>query len=289
MDMDYVEDYLKYLQIEKKYSDNTIMSYKSDLKELCIFYENKNITKITKQDIMKFIKKNDDKNNKTLAHYITSFRSFYKYLEIENIIKENPTINIVQPKIPKTLPKVLSVEDVDKILDIELNNKQDFRNKAMLELMYSTGIRITELINIKIHDLNINNCTLKVMGKGSKERIIPIGDYALSYVKLYIDNYRCQFVKKNTDYLFLSNRGTLMTRQSFFKIVKKIAKEKDIKVDFSPHTLRHSFATHMLENGADLRTIQELLGHSDVSTTQIYTNISNKFIEENYNEYHPHS
>ena len=158
----------------------------------------------------------------------------------------------------------------------------------MLELMYSTGVRITELINIKIHDLNMNNCTLKVMGKGSKERIIPIGDIALKYVKIYIENYRSEFIKKNTDYLFLNSRGTLMTRQAFFKIVKKIAKEKKIKTDFSPHTLRHSFATHMLENGADIRTIQELLGHSDLSTTQIYTNVSNKFIEENYH-FHPHS
>ena len=126
------------------------------------------------------------------------------------------------------------------------------------------------------------------MGKGSKERIIPIGDIALKYVKIYIENYRSEFIKKNTDYLFLNSRGTLMTRQAFFKIVKKIAKEKKIKTDFSPHTLRHSFATHMLENGADLRTIQELLGHSDLSTTQIYTNVSIKFIEENYH-FHPHS
>ena len=287
--MDYIDEYLKYLRIEKKYSENTIKSYNSDLKELCLFYKNKDITKLEKKDILKFIEKNNDKNDKTLAHFITSFRSFYKYLEIEKITNENPISNIVQPKITKTLPKVLSVSDIDKILDIKLDTKQDFRNKAMLELMYSTGIRISELINIKIHDLNINNCTLKVMGKGSKERIIPIGDYAINYINLYLDNYRSQFIKKNTDYLFLNNRGTLMTRQSFFKIVKKIAREKNIKVDFSPHTLRHSFATHMLENGADLRTIQELLGHSDVSTTQIYTNVSNKFIEENYNEYHPHS
>ena len=287
--MKYIDEYLKYLLIEKKYSDNTIKSYRSDLMELYNFYNEKDITKLDKKDILKFIDKNSNKNTKTLSHFITSFRSFYKYLETENIVKENPIQNIVQPKISKTLPKILSVKDVDKILDIELKTKQDFRNKAMLELMYSTGVRITELINIKIHDININNCTLKVMGKGSKERIIPIGDYALNYVNLYINNYRSLFIKKNTDYLFLNNRGTILSRQAFFKVVKNIAKAKNIKVDFSPHTLRHSFATHMLENGADLRTIQELLGHSDVSTTQIYTNISNKFIEDNYNNYHPHS
>ena len=285
--MDYIEEYLKYLLIEKKYSENTIKSYKNDLNELYDF--NKNITKLDKDDILKFIEKNRNKNSKTLSHFITTFRGFYKYLEMENIISNNPITNIVQPKINKTLPKVLSIEDIDKILDIDLKDKYDYRNKAMLELMYSTGVRISELINIKTHDLNINNCTLKVMGKGSKERIIPIGDYALNYIKIYMDNYRKEFIKKNNDYLFLNSRGTNMTRQAFFKVVKKIAREKDIKVDFSPHTLRHSFATHMLENGADLRTIQELLGHSDVSTTQIYTNISNKFIEDNYSNYHPHS
>ena len=286
--MEYIEEYLKYLLIEKKYSKNTINSYRNDLNELYIFYKNKNIANLDKKDILKFIEKNKEKSDKTLSHFITTFRGFYKYLEIENIIKENPILSISQPKTKKTLPKVLSISDVDNILNINLNDTYDYRNKAMLELMYSTGVRITELINIKIHDLNMNNCTLKVMGKGSKERIIPIGDIALKYVKIYIENYRSEFIKKNTDYLFLNSRGTLMTRQAFFKIVKKIAKEKKIKTDFSPHTLRHSFATHMLENGADLRTIQELLGHSDLSTTQIYTNVSNKFIEENYH-FHPHS
>ncbi len=286
--MEYIEEYLKYLLIEKKYSSNTIASYKNDLKELYLFSNNKNIIYLNKDDILKFLEKNKDKNSKTLSHFITTFRGFYKYLEIENIIKNNPVLSISQPKLRKTLPKVLSVEEVDKILNIKLNTKYDYRNKAMLELMYSTGIRISELINIKTHDLNINNCTLKVMGKGSKERIIPVGDIALKYLKIYIDNYRTYFIRKNTDYLFLNSRGTIMTRQAFFKIVKKIAQEKNIKTEFSPHTLRHSFATHMLENGADLRIIQELLGHSSLSTTQIYTNVSNKFIEENYS-FHPHS
>lgn len=287
--MNYIDDYLKYLRIEKKYSDNTIKSYHNDLNELNLFYKNKDITKLDKKDLVKFIEENKEKNNKTLSHYISSFRSFYKYLEIENVIENNPATNMIQPKLSKTLPKILSVEDIDNILNIKLETKYDYRNKAMLELMYSTGVRISELINIKIHDLNINNCTLKVMGKGSKERIIPIGDYALKYLEIYLNEYRAMFIKKNTDYLFLNPSGNKLSRQAFFKTIKKIALEKNIKVDFSPHTLRHSFATHMLENGADLRTIQELLGHSDVSTTQIYTNISNKFIEDNYKNYHPHS
>ena len=283
-----IEEYLKYLLIERKYSENTILSYKQDLNELKEFYKDRDLSSLNKKDLLKFIEKNNKKSDKTLAHFITTFRGYYKYLEIEGKIKGNPALSMSLPKVRKSLPKVLSVEDIDKIMDIKLNDKYDYRNKAMLELMYSTGVRISELINIKIHDLSIQNCTLKVMGKGSKERIIPLGDFAIEYLNLYLNNYRKEFIKKNNDYLFLNSRGDKMTRQAFFKIVKKIALLNNIKTEFSPHTLRHSFATHMLENGADLRTIQELLGHSDVSTTQIYTNVSNKFVSDNYNNYHPH-
>lgn len=283
-----IEEYLKYLLIERKYSENTILSYKQDLNELKEFYKDRDLSSLNKKDLIKFIENNNKKSDKTLAHFITTFRGYYKYLEIEGKIKGNPALSMSLPKVRKSLPKVLSVEDIDKIMDIKLNDKYDYRNKAMLELMYSTGVRISELINIKIHDLSIQNCTLKVMGKGSKERIIPLGDFAIEYLNLYLNNYRKEFIKKNNDYLFLNSRGDKMTRQAFFKIVKKIALLNNIKIEFSPHTLRHSFATHMLENGADLRTIQELLGHSDVSTTQIYTNVSNKFVSDNYNNYHPH-
>lgn len=288
--MKYIEDYIDYLRIDKKYSINTILSYKNDLLELYNFFSNRNLISLKKEDLLLFIEKNKlIKSDKTIAHFITVFRGFYKFLNIEDIIKSNPAMLLKLPKNKKSLPKVLSIEEVDQLLDIKLKDKYDYRNKAMLELMYSTGIRISELINIKIHDLNINNCTLKIFGKGSKERIVPVGDYAIYYLEMYINNYRNQFLKNNiSDYLFLNNRAGVMSRQAFFKIVKKIANEKNIKSEFSPHTLRHSFATHMLEGGADLRSIQELLGHSSLSTTQIYTNVSNKFIRENYN-FHPHS
>lgn len=286
--MEYIDDYLKYLLIEKKYSENTLNSYFNDLLELYKF--NNDILNLKKEDIIKFI--SNHKNNlsdKTISHFVTSFRGFYKYLLKEKIIKENPMSYIELPKTKKSLPKVLSKEDIEKLLDIPLNDKFDYRNKAMLEVLYSTGIRISELINLKINDLNLFNSAIKVNGKGNKERIVPLGDYALNYLEIYINNYRREFLNTNhSEYLFLTIRKTKMTRQLFFEIIKKIAKSKNIKLDFSPHTLRHSFATHMLENGADLRTIQELLGHSDVSTTQIYTNISDKFKEENY-KFHPHS
>lgn len=287
---DYIKDFLDYLIIDKKYSINTKESYENDLTNFYLF-SNKNLEKILKEDILKYIeylKKNE--SDRTIAHNITVLRSFYKYMEIENNIKKNPMENIDMPKLKKSLPKVLSIEEVDKLLDINLKDKYDYRNKAMLELMYATGLRISELINLKQENISFENCTLIVMGKGKKERIIPIGDCALKYLKLYTELYRNELLKgKQSNYLFLSNRSDKMTRQCFFEIIKKIALQKDIKTDFSPHTLRHSFATHMLENGADLRSIQELLGHENISTTQIYTNISRKFVEENYKEYHPHA
>ena len=222
-------------------------------------------------------------------YYYYIFYQFLKFLEKEEVIKKNPSIYLEMPKLTKHLPNVLSEDDVLKILDINLNNKYDYRNKAMLELMYSTGIRISELLDIKIHDINTFEATLKVMGKGSKERILPLGDYALYYIKIYLDKFRSELTKKEyNDYLFLNSRGKRLSRQAFFKLIKEIAIKKDIKVDFSPHTLRHSFATHLLKHGADLRSIQELLGHSSLSTTQIYTHIMDEQIKKDYRNSHPH-
>lgn len=175
------------------------------------------------------------------------------------------------------------------LLDIKVIDKYTARNKAMLELMYSSGLRISELINLRISNVSLSEALVRIFGKGSKERIVPIGDCALNALNKYIFNYRQELLKQNSDYLFLSVRGTKMSRQAFFKIIKKIASEKNIKTDISPHTLRHSFATHMLNYGADLRIIQELLGHSDISTTQIYTHISKNKISDDYLNSHPHS
>ena len=191
------------------------------------------------------------------------------------------------PKQAKALPKVLSVEEILILLDIPLNDAYDYRNKAMIELMYATGLRISELINLTLSNIDLDLNIVKTIGKGNKERIIPMGDYATEYLKEYIYNYRSFFIKKqNNDYVFLNKSGTKMSRQMFFKIIQKIALEKNIKTKFSPHTLRHSFATHMLEYGADLRTIQELLGHSNISTTQIYTHMSTEKLRENYDNFH---
>jgi len=290
MNKDYLNDYLDYLKIDKKYSNNTIMSYNANLKHFFEYYKN-DIRTIKKEDLDNFmnILINENKKNSSIAHYVTVLKEFFKFLEKEEIIKKNPSIYLEMPKLTRHLPNVLSEDDVLKILDINLNNKYDYRNKAMLELMYSTGIRISELLDIKIYDINLNEATLKVMGKGSKERILPLGDYALHYIKIYLEKFRNDLIKNEySDYLFLNSRGDRLSRQAFFKLIKEIAIKKDINKDFSPHTLRHSFASHMLKYGADLRTIQELLGHSDISTTQIYTHITNEELKKNYEEFHPH-
>lgn len=287
----YIDEFIEYLIIDKKYSENTIKSYNNDLNKFKN-YNKKTINNIDETDIKNYIKYLNKENNdtKTISHNISTLRSFYKFLLIEKKVKKNPMEYIELPKTKKSLPKTLSIEEIDKLLDINLTDSFSCRNKAMLELMYSSGLRVSELINVKIHDIDTSNCIIRIMGKGSKERIVPLGDYAIRYIELYQKEHREKLIKKEmNDYLFLNNHGKKMTRQGFFKILKQIAKEKNIKTEFSPHTLRHSFATHLLNGGADLRSIQEMLGHSDISTTQIYTHVSKEKLKENYNNFHPHA
>lgn len=283
--------FLNYLLIEKKYSTNTIASYSHDLDIFSEFMKNKKLKQIETNDLKNYLAylKSLNLSEKSIAHNITALRSFYKYLTIEKFVDKNPILLIDLPKIKKTLPSVLSYEEINKILDIKVTDKFTARNKAMLELMYASGLRVSELINVKMSDIDLDNAIIRTMGKGSKERIIPLGDYAIKAIEDYILGYRSSLlIKGPSEYLFLSNHGTEMTRVGFFKIVKKIAREKGIKTKFSPHTLRHSFATHLLDAGADLRSIQEMLGHADISTTQIYTHVSKDKIKNEYDSYHPH-
>lgn len=287
-----IKKFIEYLIIDKKYSDNTVKSYKNDLKKYETFMKNINIQNIKENHIKNYLKylKENNNDNRTINHNISTLRSFYKFLLIEKIIKDNPMEYIEMPKTKKTLPKTLSIEEIDKLLDIKLNDHFSYRNKAMLELMYSSGLRVSELVNVKIHDIDVSNCIIRIMGKGKKERIVPLGDYAIKYIELYLKEHRNKLIKRElNEYLFLNNHGKKMTRQGFFKILKQLAREKNIKTDFSPHTLRHSFATHLLNGGADLRSIQEMLGHESISTTQIYTHVSKEQLKENYNNYHPHA
>jgi len=287
---DKVKEFLDYNLIEKKLSINTIATYKDDLKYYVEFFEKKNINDITKNDISKFIEylNNKDLNAKTINHIIGVVKSFHNYFSIHYDI---PSVveNITRLKTNKTLPKVLSIEEVEMLLDINLNTSYDYRNKAMLELMYSSGLRVSELLNLIVTDIDFENNLVKIFGKGSKERIVPIGDYATNALYKYINEHRNSLLKTKTDILFLNNHGKKMSRSGFFKIIQKIAESKGIKKEISPHTLRHSFATHMLECGADLRSIQELLGHENMSTTSIYTHVRSDLLRSAYDEYHPRS
>ncbi|HOO68147.1 MAG TPA: site-specific tyrosine recombinase [Bacilli bacterium] len=286
-----IKEYLDYVMIEKKLSKNSVDSYKEDLKHYINYFNKRSIKNISKEEIIKFIKYLEDLklSPKSINHIIGTIKGLHGYYSIHYDIP-NVTEDICRLKTKKTLPKVLSLEEVEKLLDIELNNNFDYRNKAMLELMYSSGLRVSELVNLNLNDIDLNECIVKVFGKGSKERIVPIGDYALDALNKYINEYRNGMLKGYlTDALFLNNHGKRITRQGFFIILKKLAKDKDIKKEFSPHTLRHSFATHMLEHGADLRSIQELLGHENMSTTSIYTHVRSDLLRENYDKYHPRS
>jgi len=286
-----IQEFLRYLLIDKGYSYNTIESYKRDLEKFLEYNKDKNINKITSEDLKTYVKylKEENLNEKSIARSISSLKSFYKFLSIEKYINNNPSEALFLPKVKKSLPNILTEDEVLKLLDIQLTDSFSYRNKAMLELLYATGLRVSELINLKLQDIDLSQDIIRTFGKGSKERVIPIGDFAKEYLEKYIYEYRGSMLKReSSEYLFLNNHGIKMTRQGFFKIIKKIAKEKGINKELSPHTLRHSFASHLLKYGADLRTIQELLGHSDISTTQIYTHITNEELKENYNNFHPH-
>lgn len=287
--LEYLNEYLEYLNIDKKYSNNTILSYHNDLKIYLNFLKEKSVLKVQEKDVQIFLnQERQDKNSRTIAHLLTVLNNFYQFLLKNQYLSKNPVEYIELPKLKKTLPTVLSHKEIESLLDIELVTKYDYRNKAMLELLYSSGLRVSELVNLTVYDVQLSENIVRIIGKGGKERIVPIDDYATKYLTIYMNEYRPQLMKKQiTNDLFLNNLGKKISRQAMFKIIKQIALKKGIRTHFSPHTLRHSFATHLLENGADLRSIQELLGHSSISTTQIYTHVSNQFKKENY-ECHPH-
>ena len=287
---DTIKDYINYIYIEKKLSKNTKEAYEKDLILFANFLNNKSILSITTNDIKNYIKYLNDTNekDKTIARKIVSIRTFFDYLMKEKLISINPCEKIETPKIRKTLPKTLNEKEVLKLLSIKPKTAKEYRNKAMIELMYATGLRVSELVNLEINDINLIDDYVRVYGKGKKERIIPMADITVEIMDEYINVYRNSLLKGYlTDKVFISSYGKGITRQGFFKIIKKQAKEVGIEKDFSPHTLRHSFATHLLENGADLRSIGEMLGHENIKTTQIYTHLSNSKKRKDYEDYHP--
>ena len=287
--------YLNYLQFERKLSFNSLESYRYNLQAFFKFLSLKKMTSFLcqRKDIEEFLDFSSFKSVTTRSHYLTCLRSYYQFLIDEEVvyqgkkIENNPCDLIPLPNTPKKIPQYLTIEEVDLLLDIPLNSMYDFRNKAMLELLYATGMRVSELIHLKIQDVDFDEDFVHVLGKGDKERIIPMNDSSKTALLIYINKYRPLLLKKkNSDFLFINNLSKGISRQGFFKIIKVLCMQKGITKDIHPHILRHSFATHLLNNGANLRIVQELLGHSDISTTQIYTHISDEKKRSDYG-YHP--
>ena len=289
---DAIVDFIQYCLFEKGLTDQSVSSYQNDLDVYLSFLQDKNVflvKDITSDHIKEFLKiRGDSESTSTVAHNLTVIKNFHKYLIKENIVKEDVSLFISRPKLQKRLPRALTVEEVDLLLDITLNTPFDYRNKAMLELMYGAGLRVSELVSLTLNQIDLENGLIRIMGKGRKEREIPIGEYGVYYLKLYLE-HRGMLIKnhRQEDALFLNNHGKQITRQGFFKILKQLLLDKGLNPDVSPHTLRHSFATHLLSHGADLRSIQEMLGHSDISTTKIYTHVSDEKVEADYKKYHP--
>ncbi|WEV42841.1 site-specific tyrosine recombinase XerD [Lactobacillus sp. ESL0684] len=290
-----VEDYLRYVQLERGLSANTISAYRQDLTEFLAFLKKENLSSWPTKavDIDAFLAQQRDLNKATssISRMISSLRKFYQWLARQNIQKINPMLEIDPPKKEQRLPVALSVAEVTQLLQQpDTTRKLGLRDRALLETLYATGIRVSELINLKFDDLHEDLKLLKVFGKGSKERLIPISGVAISWIKSYQQKVRDPLVLKvgkNSDFIFLNNRGGSLSRQAVWQIIKRYCQLAGIKKDVTPHTLRHTFATHLLENGADLRIVQEILGHSDISTTQIYTNLSQKHILQVYAKTHP--
>lgn len=290
-----VEDYLRYSQIERGLSANTITAYKQDLSSFINFLQKENLSSWPTKaiDIDAFLAEQRDQKKATssISRLISSLRKFYQWLVRQNIQKLNPMLEIDSPKKRRPLPVALTtVEVTDLLKQPDIKKKLGLRDRALLETLYATGIRVSELINLKFTDLHEELKLVKVFGKGSKERLIPISKVALSWIDSYKEKVRDPLilkVGKNTDFIFLNSRGGSLTRQAVWQIIKHYCKLAGIQKNVTPHTLRHTFATHLLENGADLRVVQEILGHWDISTTQIYTNLSQKHVIQVYEKTHP--
>ncbi len=281
------KDFLEYLKYERRVSVNTVDSYGENLL-LLKNYTNKDLISLKKEDIKDFLD-NVEATARTKAHYLTVFNSFYKFLVFMDKIKSNPCDGIKAPKLEKKLPTYLTNEEIAKLFNIRLTKPVDYRNKAILEVMYATGARISEVINLELNQIDFEECIIRVVGKGKKERIIPLDDVAIEALDNFINNYRPFLIKNETcNYVFLNKNGEKISRQMIFKILKNLANKAGITKEISPHTLRHSFASNLLNNGADLRVIQELLGHENLETTEIYSHLQNKKIKDDYNN-HPHA
>ncbi|WP_085523478.1 site-specific tyrosine recombinase XerD [Tuberibacillus sp. Marseille-P3662] len=291
---DQINDFIHYLVVERGLSDNTVKSYRRDLLQYVNYLQNSYVkawTDVNRDQISYYLLhlKDAGRASSTVARQIASIRAFHQFLLREGIAGHDPSHHVGVPKTERKLPKVLSMKEVESLLDTpNLMRPIGERDKAMLEVLYATGLRVTELIELNLDDLHLTMGFLRCIGKGNKERIIPLGRQAIQAVRTYIENGRPRMLKtSHTDALFLNHHGRRMSRQGFWKVLRGLTRDAGITKALTPHTLRHSFATHLLENGADLRAVQEMLGHADISTTQIYTHVSKHRLKDIYANYHP--
>jgi len=289
---DILRIFLEFLTVEKGLSVNTIQSYSLDLRKLFLFLGKEKIPwqQAREEDLIKFIhhQSRASLSPRSLARLISSVKSFYRFLVLDGMIGKSPASNLSTPRLWLDLPEFLTEKEVERLIaQPEKKSSHSLRDKAMLEFLYATGLRVSELTHLKIKDLNLEQGFVLCRGKGGKERIVPIGHSAQMALRQYLQESRPRLAKKEDDSLFLTNRGGAFTRQGFWKMLKKYGKQAGLEKKISPHVLRHSFATHLLERGADLRSVQLMLGHSQITTTQIYTHVSRKHLQKIYEKYHP--
>ena len=288
-----VDRFLDAIWMERGLSENTLDAYRADLLALDQRLKSRDveIVRADKADLLDYIawRVEGGAKPRSTARQLSSFRRFYRYLLREGVIVEDPTADIAMPKIGRSLPQSLTEDEVDSLLAApNVSEPLGNRDRAMLELLYATGVRVSELINLKMSQMNLTQGVIRIVGKGDRERLIPLGDEAQDWLRDFIDGARIEILlERQTDYLFPTRRGDRMTRQAFWHIIKRYGKKAGVKKKLSPHTVRHAFATHLLNNGADLRVVQLLLGHSDVSTTQIYTHVARERMKDLHSQHHP--
>lgn len=294
----YIPAFKAYLKLERSLSGNSIAAYINDVQKLSQYFESvdqaPSVKEITSADLKKFISWINELGMlpSTQARVISGLKSFFSFLMLEQIIVEDPSALLETPRLGKKLPDVLNIEEINGLIDaIDASKPEGMRNKAIIELLYGCGLRVSELTNIRISNIFADSEFVKIVGKGNKERIIPIGATALKYIKIYLESSRVHIpVKKGyEDYIFLNRRGTGLSRISVFTIIKDLALASGLKKSISPHTFRHSFATHLIEGGADLRAVQEMLGHSSITTTEIYTHLDRDYLRGVITGFHPRS
>ncbi|WP_024598986.1 site-specific tyrosine recombinase XerD [Pseudoalteromonas sp. TAE56] len=287
---DYLETFLDSLYLEQGVSENTLSAYRSDLDKFCLFLKGENLMTVTGLDVESYLAHRVDLGLKprSTARSISALKRFYQYFVREKLISDTPMLNISQPKAGQSLPKTLSEAEVEALLNApNTEEAMGLRDKAMLELLYATGLRVSELVGLRMEQINLRQAVVFVKGKGNKERLVPLGEEAMYWLEQFLKGGRAQMIKHATDFVFPSKRGVGMARQTFWHRIKHYAILAAVESPLSPHTMRHAFATHLLNHGADLRVVQMMLGHSDLSTTQIYTHVANERLKSVHAEHHP--